>query len=260
MPPGFIGVVFLSSGAQMDALEEMARKCFGYGHWGAPYWFIGLEEGMSGNLEDRLKTFQRRHVDGLSGCRDFHHDIAVYKHHEQQPPLEPTWRVLMLVLLTYLGRDNSKEARKAYQAKRLGTPGDETALLELFGLPAKDLKAGLAQRQQHFSKQLIRDIHEERVATLRKKLDFHKPELVMMYGVTSRAAFGKLAGRSLKDWEIFWHADTLMTFTPHPTARGMKNEDWITHAKILQHRKKKATERWDPCKYCLHGNVKSVGS
>jgi hypothetical protein len=44
----------------MDALEEMARECFGYGRWDAQYWFIGLEEGMSGTLEDRVKASTTR--------------------------------------------------------------------------------------------------------------------------------------------------------------------------------------------------------
>jgi hypothetical protein len=33
--------------AQLDkAEEEMARECYGYGRWGAPYWFIGPEQGQ----------------------------------------------------------------------------------------------------------------------------------------------------------------------------------------------------------------------
>jgi hypothetical protein len=26
--------------------EEMARECYGYGRWAAPYWFIGPEQGQ----------------------------------------------------------------------------------------------------------------------------------------------------------------------------------------------------------------------
>lgn len=31
------------------SMSRMARDCYGYGRWDAPYWFIGLEEGMGPN-------------------------------------------------------------------------------------------------------------------------------------------------------------------------------------------------------------------
>lgn len=60
----------------MDGLEEMARGCFGYGRWDAPYWLIGLEEGMSGTLDNRIRAFQKLDKDGLCDSRKFHHEIG----------------------------------------------------------------------------------------------------------------------------------------------------------------------------------------
>ena len=35
-------------------LRAMARHRYGYGSWTAPYWFLGLEEGMDrGESDDR---------------------------------------------------------------------------------------------------------------------------------------------------------------------------------------------------------------
>jgi hypothetical protein len=97
-------MIFLVAEDPMDGLEEMARGCFGYGRWDAPYWLIGLEEGMSGTLDNRIRAFQKLDKDGLCDSRKFHHEIGVHHHHQDSPPLATTWRVLILILLTYLGR------------------------------------------------------------------------------------------------------------------------------------------------------------
>jgi phage-related protein len=49
----------------MSPIEEMARGCYGYGRWDAPYWFIGLEEGMSGTLGEQIEAWQQLGEDGL---------------------------------------------------------------------------------------------------------------------------------------------------------------------------------------------------
>jgi hypothetical protein len=60
----------------MDNVEhEMARQCYGYGRWSAPYWFIGLEEGqdpIGKDLTLRLQAMRDLGKDGLSDCRTFH--------------------------------------------------------------------------------------------------------------------------------------------------------------------------------------------
>jgi hypothetical protein len=86
-------MIFLVAGDPMDGLEEMARGCFGYGRWDAPYWLIGLEEGMSGTLDNRIRAFQKLDKDGLCDSRKFHHEIGVYHHHQDSRPLATTWRV-----------------------------------------------------------------------------------------------------------------------------------------------------------------------
>src|SRR6185312_17353521 len=59
-------------------LREMAKRCYGYGRWDAPYWFIGIGEGMGKNdsLEKRSAVWSRFKKDGLMDCRDFHLSIG----------------------------------------------------------------------------------------------------------------------------------------------------------------------------------------
>jgi hypothetical protein len=67
----------------------------------------------------------------------------------------------MLILLTYLGRGCSEKELKSYESDQLGMANGETALLELFGLPARNLEEGLKQRGQYFSKKLVDEIHHQ---------------------------------------------------------------------------------------------------
>jgi len=221
---------------QMDALEEMARSCFGYGRWEAPYWFIGLEEGMSGTLEDRIEAWRLLGSStGLTDCRDFHHKIKDFKWHCKGAELQRTWRVLILLLLSHQGiasdKENiRKEQIRDYQCTRLGRSDGEIALIELFGLPAKDLKAGLAQRQLHFSQKTLDSIYVQRRDAIHGKIRRHKPSFVVMYGADGRKHFEILAGRDLKAWDIFKRGNTVMTFIPHPTSHGVTDERWMKHA------------------------------
>jgi len=221
----------------MDALEEMARFCFGYRQWDAPYWFIGLEEGMSGTMEKRVKAWQKLGRDtGLSDCREFHREIGVDDHHKEGAEIQKTWRVLMLILLAYKGVEHGKEHLRRYQLTRLGWKEDETVLTELFGLPAKNVKEGAAQRKLHFSDAMIDEIHSQRIGTIRERLQQYSPSLVVMYGTSPKPKkeFARLAGRPMEGWDIFREGKSLITLIPHPTSHGRTNEQWIKHANGLR--------------------------
>jgi hypothetical protein len=215
----------------MSPIEEMARGCYGYGRWDAPYWFIGLEEGMDGLLDDRIKVWQELGREtGLSDCRAFHERIGVMKWHSKKPKarLQATWRPLMLLLRTFLEKPADKESLREYQIDRWGMANGETCVIELFGLPAKDLQAGAAQRGVHFTSAQVADIRQKRFECICSKMDQHREtlKLVVMYGCTGRKSFEALAGRGLVCDEAFKRGSTLMVFVPHANERGRTNEDW----------------------------------
>jgi hypothetical protein len=129
----------------MDGIQDLARDCFGYGRWDKPYWFIGLEEGMSGSLPDRIRAFKEQNQDGLCDCKEFHLAIGDHSHHGERADVQSTWRGLMLFLLAYLEKPHSTGDLLAYQREQLGSAAGETALIELWGLPAKSLGEGKEQ-------------------------------------------------------------------------------------------------------------------
>jgi len=62
----------------------LAQSCFGYGNWAAPYWFIGLEEGLGKDeqqdveksLRKRCEAFLELNREGLCDCKTFHEEIG----------------------------------------------------------------------------------------------------------------------------------------------------------------------------------------
>ena len=60
----------------VDDVEKMAKDIFGYGRWGAPHWFIGLEQGIEQGI--RRQGIRRQTGVGLfetsralkASCRD----------------------------------------------------------------------------------------------------------------------------------------------------------------------------------------------
>jgi hypothetical protein len=59
---------------------EMAHHSLGYGHWDAPYWFIGPEQGKgrkeSPDNTPRVEAWKRLGKPEVYDCREFHSLIA----------------------------------------------------------------------------------------------------------------------------------------------------------------------------------------
>jgi hypothetical protein len=75
---------------------------------------------MDGNLEERIEAWQHLGEAGLSDCRLFHERTKVNKW-QQQARLQTTWRPLMLLLMTFLGRDTDNETLREYQVRQWGS-------------------------------------------------------------------------------------------------------------------------------------------
>jgi hypothetical protein len=146
-----------------DDERELALRCFGYGKWNAPYWFIGPEQGK-GKLEkkdvtDRARAFRKLNRDGLCDCHAFHIEISDERwhfkeegiRHKDTPPLQATWKSLILLLMAYQKKPTTDEARidyqREYQRKCWGNSEGETCVIELSGLPAKNFEESREREQ-----------------------------------------------------------------------------------------------------------------
>jgi hypothetical protein len=213
-------------------LKEMARHCYGYGRWDAPYWFIGLGEAMEpgANIQKRVEAWQRRgRKTGLSDCREFHKCIGENRWHRQEPlpPLAPTWRRLILLLKAFHREPVENDHLRLYQRDYWGMTEAETCIIELFGLSAPNFKAYKALMLELFTQEQIDEILRERICFIRKKINEHAPKLVVMYGRGARKQWKEIAGgRSFRDDEIFKIGATVMVYTTHPTAHDVTDAYW----------------------------------
>jgi hypothetical protein len=207
---------------------EMARWNYGYGRWDAPYWFIGLEQGMAFYENRDLCRRVRAWVDlgrrELNDCREFHCRIGERRWHFKQPVnLQPSWRPLMLLMMTFQGCTvEYKDTLRDYQREKWGSLYEETGetcVIELSGLAAPNLK------ETQDSGQYL----QERIGLIRSRIHRHRPELVVMYGKAQKHSWEKIAGATFppEPKNFVRCGPTVLAFARHPVASAREgNKYW----------------------------------
>jgi hypothetical protein len=212
--------------------QRMALGCFGYGRWDAPYWFIGPEQGKgrkeAGANALRINAWLRLGATELSDCREFHSLIGESDWHKETPVLQRTWRPLIVLLMTFLGKSVAQESIRAYQRDCWGREkksDGETCVIELAGLAAKSLKVPMARSQ--FSK--------ERTALIRQRMLTHKPTFVVMYGLGAKKHWNVIAeGCTLVRDNVATLGSTMIALAPHPNEFGREDAAWIELGRKLR--------------------------
>ena len=222
------------------AEDELARESYGYGCWKAPYCFIGPEQGQAAdennNLANRHKAFVELQTDGLSDCGAFHDFIHEPRWHRAKPALQRTWSRLIRLLLTFDDKDtDNNEILRIYQRDRWGRQNGETCVIELSGLPARNLEV---QRNRE-------RYRPERIKFIRDKLfGCHPaPTFVVMYGKGAWEHYEKIAGIRLHPHD---HASphvvrkvksTIFAFAEHPVSWGLRNKYWVELGEEMRKKK-----------------------
>ena len=203
-----------------DGVSEMARERYGYGRWDAPYWFIGLEEGMGRDENDdllpRVDAWRSLGKGELNDCIEFHNKLGETRWHRKIPSLQPTWRQLILLLMAFTQRPTDKDSRRNYQRDEWGTVRGETCLIELSGISAPNLKT----ERDRISFGI------ERTGVIRERLRTHIPKFVVMYGTSRRESWELIAGRAFPPNNMLFEGPTILAVTKHPTSRGSSNVYW----------------------------------
>ena len=204
----------------------LAKNCYGYGSWDAPYWFIGSEQGQSkkeDGIKDRYRAFIDLQKDGLCDCRKFHklikgNDLYVEDIHGNVP-LQSTWNYQMELLYGYLGKPCDSTIRRSLQKNEWGSAGGKVCIAELRGLPAYSNKERVNQS----------DYIPERVLFLKNKIENHSPapEFIVFYGKKDEIYWNEIVQEKLILDGIIKYRKTLFAYLPFPTARKPLNR---THA------------------------------
>jgi hypothetical protein len=202
--------------------REMAERCFGFGRWDAPYWFIGPEQGKgpdeAAQNDKRVEAWIRLGSHELSDCFEFHRLIGEDCWHRDRPRLQRTWRPLIVMLKTFLGEPvDNKDDLRSYQRDVWGRAQGETCVIELSGIAAKNSRA-LVDRER---------FKEERVNLIRERMLTYRPKLVVIYGAKDKQSWAKIAGVHLSSVDTALRSDYgLIAFAAHPNTRGRRDESW----------------------------------
>ena len=207
-----------------DTLElDMARHSYGYGRWDAPYWFIGPEQGKGpkepADNSPRVKAWLELGAPELCDCFDFHQLIGEENWHKAKPKPQTTWKPLILLLLAYRDMEISSGALRAYQRDRWGRVVEgETCVIELSGLAARSLTVPIDRQR----------FRQERVETIRQRIDTYEPALVVMYGDSKerREQWEMIAGKAFPPNNNLKRGNSLIALAPHPASFQLTDLEW----------------------------------
>jgi len=189
---------------------------YGYGDFGARYWFVGMEEGGGGSedeVERRLNAWDRLGRRQVEDLAEFHAAICE-KRWFDRGVLQPTWRGLIRIVLAAKGLQPTIEDVRTYQREHLGRRGGETALLEIMPLPSPTIGAWHYTPMVTSDRLRSRDEYDAavrpmRLAHIQARINECRPAIVIVYGA-SRESFAAPPG-------------TRLLRIKHPMARGVTN-------------------------------------
>jgi len=227
-------------------VAEYTERRFGYGSLRAPVWFVGMEEGGGGNLDEvrlRLGTWARLGSQPLDDLRDYHLALGfpeVRRHFVEPVKLQRTWTSLIRVLAGLWQQPLTNDQLRWYQAHRLGRYDGTACLLELLPLPSPGVAVWqygawselpqLGNRQgytAHFA--------PRRSRALRELVAHHRPALVCFYGLTHRAWWQEVAKANLDEVALSparrgyvgARDGTACMLVEHPVAHGIPSEYFV---------------------------------
>jgi hypothetical protein len=217
---------------------ELAKNCYGYGPWGAPYWFIGIEERLDptekGDRTKRAGAFRRLNTDGLCDRREFHQEIGIDR---WETELQPTWGRLIWLLKKYLKDPNgSHSGLLDYQINSWGNAArGDTCVTELSGLPSDSSREGRRLDHERFKdcRDQLNEIRTRRIEKLSRQIKRYEPKLVIFYGKTRVRYWRQIASCELQFDSVVRLGATNFAFTGHPNMHGRRGEEWEALGNLL---------------------------
>jgi hypothetical protein len=216
-----------------DAKALASERWFGYGRWGAPYWFVGMEPGGN-DTHSSYDAWLALGGDELIDCRSHHlwkrdalgvEDRLWTRWHDgDRPPTQPTWRPLIQALLAFKGQPSALESVRSYQRDHWGMLADETAVIELNALHAPN-NAAKVDRETH---------RPQRIRTIRERMVEYRPTFAIFYGKDYRPFYEQIVGSPFGDDGFARSGETICALVPHPARSGKRREWWTELGRRLQ--------------------------
>jgi hypothetical protein len=182
-------------------LEKFIHSFFGYGSYKADYWFIGMEEGGGGSLEEvasRLSCWRERGERQLEDVRAYHEALGINQFFHEPVKIQRTWAQLCRIVLASQGLSEDLRAIKAYQKDKLGRQDGETCLMELLPLPSPGTDRWFYKDWSKLGFLSCRDKYKEkvlpfRIRDIKERIEKWRPQSVVFYGTGYRAYWESIA-------------------------------------------------------------------
>lgn len=227
-----------------ELLWDFSNKFLGYGNIKAPIWFIGMEPGSPDNkklLKKFFTVWAERNKPAVDDVKASHLQIghSHYTRFFENPVIyERTWGGLIKILFTIDGNDEFNiEDVKNYQKDKFGRLNSNHCILELFALPAKNIKTQYwdnhyrkhfnITKAEFFKKQL-----KKRISIIKELIIKNKSKTIIFYGSTYKKFWEEIAGCKINQTKIFNEEKifyksfnkTKYIVCHHPVAYGVTNE------------------------------------
>lgn len=213
---------------------------YGYGNFGADYWFIGMEEGGGDafdEVKNRLDVWDSNGRRELEDLKQYHSQIGVDRWFSDDAKLQPTWNKIIRVMLSAQGVQPETQLVREFQATKLGGLSGDACLIELMPLPSPSTGDWLYAQCSGLDELGTRDAYLSnrgplRVARIRSLIAEHQPKHVIFYGMSyleswwRQVADVELAQRMIEGRLLYMGQgkSTVYAATQHPVATGVSNE------------------------------------
>jgi hypothetical protein len=161
---------------------------YGYGHYAAGYWFVGMEEGGGGSLEEiacRLAAWDKRGRKELEDVVDYSREVGITCYFDERGVLQPTWNKIIRMLLSIEGHKPSANQVREYQRNRLARSNGASCLVELLPLPSPGTNRWLYYAENSKlpflkdRKTYIAHVRPQRIMHLRRRIEEYRPRVVV---------------------------------------------------------------------------------
>ena len=227
-------------------LSDYMSTFYGYGNYAGDWWLVGMEEGggnSDAEVATRLRLWGERGRKELEDVDMFSSSPDLAKWFTPRPPLQSTWRGLIRLILSAEGRHTDTETTRVYQGTELGRVGSNNCILELMPLPSQSVGHWIygehsALPELQTRQKYVEHIAPIRVAHLRRRIQDHKPKVVIFYSRKYQAWWEQLAGAKFSaavepGIQTLHTQGTLFVMTAHPVYRGVKPQYFIDAGKAV---------------------------
>ncbi len=223
-----------------ELISEFVKTFYGYGDLSADIWFIGMEEGGGGSVEDiqsRLRVWDDRNRKQVEDLAEYHVALGYARLFTgSNPPLQKTWSKLIRAQMIAEGKECGTQAIRAHQRDRLGRLGSGTCLLELMPLPSPGTSTWLYDKfsdnpDLQTRKRYFQTISPARIIQISELIARRRPRNVVFFGKSYSRTWRTIAGPEVNfidtpDFSEATGSDTNYFITRHPTSFGVQNSNW----------------------------------